>query len=518
VGQLISLAILCGGLGIGGGFLGGCGSTAVGGDDDDDDDTDGPVDAGPVMEVNSTRPALDEMRVDGDLPIIVEFSDPVRASSVSEETFAVSGPFGPVHGGYDIQGDTVTFTPAAPFYLLGDYTVTITTELTSQAGGSLADDFQMAFRVADGDWSGRIDLAEEVGQFLDVARNRRGDMVLPFTTAGPTGSIKAVVFDAAQRTFSLPQQLEADDQSFGAARAAIDEDGDAVVAWSSAAAPGTRGWVRRTDGAWNAPTLEAGAVGQLGLTAGGTAVMASNADPGPATMIETLAPAADAWTAPETAIAGATVEGILHSGDRVEIVAYDSVSERLVARGFVEGSGLAATQHLSAAGVTVDAVNLQYLPGEDLAATWVQEGSQIWHARFDGASDTWSSDLLASGVLGSAVCANDDGERLAAYISGGAIYAAHAEPGHGFSEPQALGSPAGMEYARCTIDQLGNGVLVWARAGGKSFRARFAGGAFSDAAELGDGPTVIQALAEQATGHARVIFYNGEKLTALAFE
>jgi hypothetical protein len=518
VGQIISLAILCGGLGIGCSFLNGSGDDTDG-DDTDGDDTDGDDTVTPILEIDSFRPALDDMRVDGDLPIIVEFSDPLRASSVSEETFAVSGPFGAVSGGYDIQGETVTFTPAAPFYLLGDYTVTITTELVSEAGGSLAEPFQMSFRVADGEWSGRIDLAEEVGEFLDVARNRRGDMVLPFTTAGPTGSIKAVLFDAAQRNFSLPEQLEQDDQPFGDARAAIDEDGDAVVAWSSAITPGTRGWVRRTDGAWSAPTVEAGAVGQLGLTAGGTAVMATNADPGPATLVETLGPSADAWTAPETAIAGATLAGVLHSGDRVEIVAYDSVSARLEARGFVEGGGgLAGTQHLSPAGVTVDAVNLQYLAGEDLAATWVQNGSQIWHARFDGTSDTWTSDMLASGVLGSAVCANDEGERLAAYISGGSIYAAHADPGHGFSEPQELGSPAGMEYARCTIDQLGNGVLIWARAGGKSLRARYAGGVFSDAAELGDGPSVIEALAEQATGHARVIFYNGEKLTALAFE
>jgi hypothetical protein len=516
VGHIFTLAMVCGGLGIGCGFV-------LGNDDDNTDevppDDDG-TDPGPgcALRVTSTRPAADEPGVEGEQPIIIDFSSPVDPDTISDATFAVTGPFGPVSGGYAVEGATVTFRPALPLFVLGQFSVSLTTDIGSDTEGCLADAFSMAFRVRDGDWSGRIDLAENVAEFLGMARNRRGDMVLPFTAAGIPGSIKAVLFSAAQRTFSLPQLLEEEAQSFATPRAAINEDGDAVVAWSYTDTPGNRAWVRRNDGAWSEPRMAAGAVGHLGLTSGGTAVMASDAVPGPATVIETLARAAETWSAPETAVESATVRGVLQTGDRVEIIAYDETDASLVARGYIEGGELVDAQHPSNDGVTVDEVNLQYLPGEDLVATWVQGGSEIWEASFDGESDTWTSAKLADGVLGSAVCANDVGARLVAYISNESIYAAHADPGEGFSEPHQFGAPSDLKYARCVIDELGNGLLIWADPGGVSFESRFADGVFSDAAVLGDGPTVIEAVLEPSTGHARVIFYNGDKLTARAFE
>jgi hypothetical protein len=68
--------------------------------------------------------------------------------------------------------------------------------------------------------------------------------------------------------------------------------------------------------------------------------------------------------------------------------------------------------------------------------------------------------MLADGVLGSALCANGAGARIAVpRLRGHPAGRPRADPGQDFSPPQSLGSPSGMQYARCAIDDLGNGVF-----------------------------------------------------------
>ena len=518
MGKSIWLAILLGGIGCS--FInGGCDFGPVTDDDDDDDaDDDDEVDAGtgPVTMV-STLPPIGATDVDPDLPIVVTFSSRIRPESVNEETFAVTGPLGAVPGGYTIEEDVVTFIPAAPLHLLGHYDVTLT-GIVGYVQGTLAEPYTFGYDVSEGDWSDRVDLATDVGQFVDLARNRRGDMVLAFTTISAPASVKAVRFDSGSRSFSLPELLEQSATSFADARAAINENRDAVVAWSVASDPSTRGWARRSGGAWQGATIEPGTAGSLGLASGGTAVMATTS--GADTLYQTLGPRATSWSAAATALAGADLLGVLSSAERGEVIAYDQTAHQLVARAYVEGSGLATAQPLSDPGIVAASVHLQYLPGADLAVTWAQDDAHLRYAQLDGAAGVWSPPAtLVDGVLGSALCANAAGARIAAFLdSEGTMLAVHADPGQGFSAPRNLGSPAGMQYARCAIDDLGNGVVFWAAAGDKSFHARYAGGGFTQAAELGDGPTMFAAVAEPGTGRVRALFYNGEKLTTRAFE
>ncbi len=471
---------------------------------------------GPVTMVSALPPA-GATNVDPDLPIVITFSSRVRPESINEETFAVTSSLGTVPGGYTIEEEVVTFVPAVPLHLLGHYDVTLT-DIIGYVEGPQAEPYTWGFDVSDGDWSDRIDLATDVGQFIDLARNRRGDMVLAFTTISAPASVKAVRFDSGSRSFSLPELLEQSTTSFAGARAAINEDRDVVVAWSAAADPSTRGWARRSGGAWQGATIEPGTAGSLGLTSGGTAVMATTS--GADTMFETLGPRAKAWSAPAIVVAGADLLGVLSSAERAEVITYDQTAQQLVARAYVEGTGLATAQPLSDPGIVAGSVHLQYLPGADVVVTWAQDDAHLRYAQFDGAAGVWSPPVtLADGVLGSALCANAAGARIAAFLdSEGTMLAVHADPGQDFSAPQNLGSPAGMQYARCAIDDLGNGVVFWAAAGDKSFHARYAGGSFTQAAELGDGPTMFAAVPEPGTGRVRALFYTGEKLTTRAFE
>jgi hypothetical protein len=208
VGNFIWPAILLGG--IGGSFImGGCGSGPVSDDDDGEDDTDDTddVDVGPVG-VEGTLPAPGATGVDADLSIVVRFSSRIRPESVNEETFAVTGPLGAVAGGYAIEEEVVTFIPAAPWHLLGHYDVTMT-DIVGYVEDPLAEPYAWGFDVGEGDWSDRVDLATDVGDFVDLARNRRGDMILAFTTTSQPASVKAVRFDSGSRWPGRPPPTRA---------------------------------------------------------------------------------------------------------------------------------------------------------------------------------------------------------------------------------------------------------------------------------------------------------------------
>ncbi len=511
MGKSIWLAILLGGIG--------CGFGPVGpGPDGGADATVGDDGPSGTVTVEETRPATDATGVDPDVQIWVRFSSRIRPEAINEETFIVTGPLGVAPGGYLVEGDEVTFIPAAPQHLLGNYQVLLTTDIVGYEEGPMADPYEWDYAIRDGGWTDREDLATDVGEFVDLARNRRGDMVLAFTTISAPASVKAVRFDSGSRSFSLPELLEQSATSFAGARAAINEDRDVVVAWSAASDPNTRGWARRSGGAWQGATIEPGTAGSPGLTAGGTAIMATTS--GADILFQTLGPRTTSWSAPATALAGADLLGVLHSAERAEIIAYDHTAQQLVARAYVEGDTLATAQPLSDPGIVAGSVHLQYLPGADLAVSWAQDDAHVWYAQLDGDSAAWSPPVtLADGFLGSALCANGAGARIAAFLDiNGTMHAVHAGPGQDFSPPQSLGSPDGMQYARCAIDDLGNGVVLWAAAGDKSYQSRVVDGSFTPAALLGDGPTMFAAVAEPGTGRVRALFYTGEKLTTRAFE
>jgi hypothetical protein len=513
VGRIVLLAISLVGIG--------CDASSGGTDSDAGDDDGTEEDGGGIFAVSSTIAEDGATEVNPVAPIVVAFTRPVRADSISAETFTVTGSSGEVTGSFTVEQTTVTFTPDAPLYLLDTFDVALTTGISSaDDAGSLPAAYEFSFQVRDGDWSGRIDLADGVASIIDIASNRRGDMLLAYITPNTPSSIEAVSYDAMQRSFSAPEPVEQEEQPFTGARAAINEGGDALVAWSTGSDPPGRGWARRSAGAWDAAVLGPGAVGAVGLTADGTAVMASSGA-GPDTVVETLPPGASVWTAPATAVENAILSGVLQSGDRIEIIAFEQGQAQLVARGYTPGAGLSEIQPLSSEGVTAASIHLQHLPGRDLAVSWQEGASEIRYAQFDGAARTWSSATLASGALGSAICANASGARLAAYISGDELFGAHADPGEEFDPPENLGSTAGleaMETAGCALDNLDNGHLFWARASGRSLRSRFASGQFGEARHLGNGPSMRGAVGAPDSGGARVVFFTGNGLTARSFQ
>ncbi len=503
----------------------GCGKVSNQGDADGGPDGGGPG-PGPLMVV-STAPDDEATDVAPDAPITVVFSSPVRSESVTSETFALRSALGPVAGEFGFDGATVTFTPALPLHLLGRFDVELTTGISSEEAGALAAPLEMSFRVADGAWSPRAGLADDIGEYPLPAWNRRGDIVVAYATVGSPRSIKAVRFDSAQASFSLPELVENDDQPYTGARAAVNDGGDAIVTWSTDPA-GMRGWARHGTGGWEGARVATGFTGPVAMTADGTAVIGSAGGTDQEVVIETLPGTENVWAASETAFGqGGILSAILQSDDRLELVAYDNPREQLIARGFIQDVGLTpGEQELTPTGITMNWVNFQYVPDADLTFAWEENGSELagselWYATFDGTSDIWSSAMLAAGSGGSSVCMNSAGARVAAFTASGSIFALHAAAGEGFSAPANLGSPSGIQYAFCAIDEWGNGHLFWGGfAGGKSFHARFADGALTDAVEISDGPWLNGVIEDPVTGVVRAIFYDstGQKLEVRAFE
>lgn len=488
----------------------GCGIIDGGGDPAGPDA--GPGGDDPTLTLVVTAPEDGDMRVRPDELISARFSHDIHPDSIDDETFAVATSSGPVAGSFAIDRDTVTFLPDAPHHILSTVTASLTTGIASDEAGRLAEPYAWSFQIRDGTWSSRIDLAEGVASLADVASNRRGDILLAYTASASPASIEAVVFDAAAKSFDLPHRIENDTQPSSGARGALSEDGDGIAVWSSLSG---RGWARRTDGLWRTAVLGPGEVGPVAITTDTTAVMATPA--GADVVIETLPPAAGAWSSPVTALTSSTISAVAPTGDSVQIIAFDEIHQQLVARAFTPAVGLAGSQELSAAGAAVDSVQVQLLPGRELAVTWAAPDGTLHLARFDGT--TWSSSALADGVQGSAVCANAAGARLAAFIDDDAVHGMFAAPGEPFGDPVDLGpSTPGMESAGCALDELGNGHLFWARASSKSLRSRFAGGQFTPAEQLGFGPSMRGVVGAPATGAVRVVFFTGDSLTALAFE
>jgi hypothetical protein len=105
--------------------------------------------------VIAETPVAGAIGVEPELTITATFDTDVIASTVGASSFVVRRNGGaPVSGEvtYDVASRTATFRPKARLVLLGDYTATLTTAITSAAGFPLDFDHAWSFTIRDGVW------------------------------------------------------------------------------------------------------------------------------------------------------------------------------------------------------------------------------------------------------------------------------------------------------------------------------------------------------------------------------
>lgn len=129
----------------------------------------------PPPTVVSSTPANDEVDVEPDTSIVIEFSEPLDPKTVTSTTIQVLDGTTPVPGELVYEDDEVTFTPASPLTLLAPYTLLVTTGVTDAEGAPLLTELSSTFQVRDGAW-----------KTIDVVKGEITGMsdTLPMTSTG----------------------------------------------------------------------------------------------------------------------------------------------------------------------------------------------------------------------------------------------------------------------------------------------------------------------------------------------
>jgi hypothetical protein len=100
------------------------------------------------LTISSRSPNANALNVAGNTDITVQFSSNINAATVDEDTFNVDGSLsGKIAGIYGVVGDTVTFNPDADFRAGETVTVTLTTGIETNVGGTLAGPVTWQFTV-----------------------------------------------------------------------------------------------------------------------------------------------------------------------------------------------------------------------------------------------------------------------------------------------------------------------------------------------------------------------------------
>ena len=109
-------------------------------------DDDGPTGDNSAPTVLSTTPANLATNVSRTDPIGAVFSEPILASSVNPTTFVISSGGNALIGGTrEVNGNSVTWTPAVPLAAGTTYTITFTTGIQDVAGNGLVSNRSWSF-------------------------------------------------------------------------------------------------------------------------------------------------------------------------------------------------------------------------------------------------------------------------------------------------------------------------------------------------------------------------------------
>lgn len=496
------------------------GAGVDGGDPSGDDGGDPSDDGVGGLTIESVTPddgATDASKTD---PVVIVFSGEIEPASVTDETIEVRAGGVPVAGVFEVSGAEVSFTPDVQWHLRAAIDVVVTTDVTGPDDATLSEAAAIAFRVEDGAWQEPALIASGVACCSQAQSNLRGDIVFPFPTADD--SISVVTFDAATQTFRAAVPLETDDRAFDGPIAALDESGNAIVAWRGLlnSTPEIIGWSRFVDGEWSVGRTQEidNLINQIGLGDDGTA-LALWGEAGDVVGAR-LGPAASGWTQPVVLEPGASSWGARDVGGQVQVV-LERGGDGLFSRTLDPESGeLGDPAPIGAAGADVNYVNHVVLEdGGAIFSWWQPDDGEIRFGRFDPETGAWSDGRLGDGQGGSGVCENASGSRIGTFqTAGGTVLAAAAAPGQGFGLPDDLGSQTGLEYAGCFLDRFGNGHGLWAGYGtDRVFWSRYhADGSWDPAIEVVETPA-MRGWSSDIYGNLTIVYADGTDLYARRF-
>jgi hypothetical protein len=212
----------------------------------------------PPPTVISVSPKDQAVDVEPDTRVVIEFSEPLDAKTITPSTIEIKDGETVVPGMLEYQDGKVTFTPSSPLALLAPYTVNVGVGVKDKDGTPLLEKASSAFTIRDGAWT-TIDAVKDRISTLAPSMPMAADGSSLLAWSGTVGSncpVSARWFASGAPTApakSFPVGTQADCNGVTAGGNA---SGVAAVVWNEPDSAYGSDVVQYRDGAWQAtPTL-----------------------------------------------------------------------------------------------------------------------------------------------------------------------------------------------------------------------------------------------------------------------
>lgn len=477
------------------------------------------------LSVTSTFPSDGDTGVEPTAQVLVSFSEDLDATTVTADTVQVFIGGQPVAVRRDVVGSQIELEPLTPWRLRADVTVTVGTGVVARSGATLPAEVAATFQIRDGAWDALP------GQFRSwiwdshpytvPVGNHHGEVVFPITHLDAPlswSAVDAFVYDPERGDFDAYPQIR---DTIGVIavyerlRAAVSPSGDAVIVTRT-----DQGLYvdRLTKSGWkqidvNQP-MAIGTSYEIGLTATGVPVAAWVADG--YLVASFLDERANVWSTAARIAPAQTLWSILQlpSGDlqflheRAEGGLYSVVYSRSFAK----------EQLVSAANVDANWVRHTWA-SDGARATWQEDGTHVVSASWNATRDAWSrTEEVAATSGGGELCSNRSGLRIAVHRTGSEARASVGRPDEALAPAQVLAKAGKLDFARCFLDDSGNGHALWAGFGtDEVLWSRFVDGAWDSAVPLPVETDDVRGWFEDEQGRLVLIYGTGWRAWALHF-
>jgi hypothetical protein len=196
----------------------------------------------PSVRFVTPKDGADDVEPDGS--IVLEFSEALDAASVTPENVRILQGDVAVAGKLSHADDRVTFVPAAPLTLSGNYQVSVAAGVKDADGAGLKAPFLSAFTVRDGRWQTIDVVTKNAGSLSQQVPITAGGDVLVAWTQGAPGNCPLSAGWFARGVATKPTAtLSNATGSCAEITSAANADGVASVAWwAQNPTPGVYSW------------------------------------------------------------------------------------------------------------------------------------------------------------------------------------------------------------------------------------------------------------------------------------
>lgn len=177
-------------------------------------------------------PEADADDVEPSAQVVIEFSEPLDESSITEDSVYVLDGDIKVPGTLAYANGHVIFSPSSPLALLARYTVHVTRDVRDTTDQALTSEFSSSFVTRDGAWKSEALFREQNTWLRPSKPDARGNVMIAWEEAnGNNGGDIYVALVAPNGEVGEKKLIEELDTNCYSPQISMNPAGDAVVAW-----------------------------------------------------------------------------------------------------------------------------------------------------------------------------------------------------------------------------------------------------------------------------------------------